>query len=678
MRKILPLALILSLTLSAQAQVVQWASKVVAFSSQVTPKQYSANMVLGKPNVLPGGGHNPGAWQPDKPGRKEYIKVSFDNPMQIRQVAVAESVNPTALFKVTAFDENGTAYELQTLNPAPLPIRSRMLNVFVELTAYKVAALRLDFDGGIVPNKDYFGIDAIGISDSNFPIVADITQSEAVAAGIIIEPLDKNVNSDFREINPLLSPDGKTMFFSRANHPENIGGKADMEDIWYSELDEQGHWRLAKNMGPEFNDAEPNFVNSVLAATPDGNSMILLLGNKVIDDKTHAGVSITTNVGGKWSTPKPLNIINEHNFSDQTNYFLANNRITLLMSKHRTDSHGDRDLYVSFLQADSIWSEPLNLGSVVNTHADDVSPYLAVDDKTLYYSSKGFSGMGGFDVYMTKRLDDTWTNWSVPENMGKIINSHYDDLYFNMPSSGEYSYYSRGVGHNNTDIFQVKLPPELSPEIIAEVKGSLVDAKTDLPIGATIVYERLPDGKKLGESYSDPANGKFDLKLPMGYFYAIHAEAKNYISESQNLDLRNLRRDKNVKVEFKLRPIQIVQIEKEAVVRLNSIFFDFAKAILKPESFPELDRVVKLLNDKPNMTIEVDGHTDNVGPDATNLVLSQKRADAVKAYLVTKGIVADRVKAKGFGETRPLVSNDDEEGGREINRRVEFRIERVD
>ena len=676
MKKTVVLLSLLLTASFASAQTVQWASKVLDFSSQLTKVQYSTNQALGKPSVLPGGGLNPGAWMPDKPKRKEFIKVGFETPMFVRQVAIAESLNPSTLYKIIAYDEQGKPHDFETLNPVPVPQRSRMLNVFGELTTYKVTALRLEFDGTIVP--DYFAIDAIGITDSEFLIVADITQAEAIAAGIVIEPLDKNVNSEFKEINPLLSPDGKTMYFSRQNHPGNLGGVNDKEDIWFSELDAQGNWQLAKNMGPQFNNAGPNFINTIQAATPDGKSMIMLLGNKAIGDKIMAGVSITSNIGGVWTKPKHLTIINEHNYSDNANYFLANNRITMLMSEHRSDSYGDRDLYVSFMQADSVWSEPLNMGKVINSIADEASPFLAIDDKTLYFSSRGFSGFGGFDVYMTKRLDDSWTNWSVPENMGKLINSQFDDMYFNMPGSSEYSYYSRGVDEKNTDIYQAKLPPELSPEFFATVKGKLLDAKTNLPIGATIVYERLPDGKKLGIAYSEPKTGDFDLKLPMGFFYGIHAEATNYISESQNLDLRNLRREKNVVMDFKLKPIQIVPIEKEAMVRLNSIFFEFAKATLKPESFPELDRLVKLMTERAALTIEVHGHTDNVGDNRSNQILSEKRAEAVKAYLMGKGIDVSRIGTKGFGETKPVVSNDDEKDGREVNRRVEFRIVNVD
>jgi OmpA-OmpF porin, OOP family len=671
----LPTLIILSILFSraiATGQTVQWASKVIEFSSELTAIQYSAQQALGKPNILPAGGDNPNAWTPDKPNRKEFIKLGFATPIVIQQIAVAESWNPTALYRILAYDVAGKEYVIISLNPSTLPLKSRIINIIIQPTQFKVAALKLEFDGAAV--SGHFGIDAVAISDSNFPIIADIPLAESLAAGINVEQLNKNVNSEFKELNPLLSPDGKTMYFSRRNHPENIGGTKDAEDIWYSEMDANGRWTIARNLVQLNNDA-PNFINTI-SPTPDGKSILALIGNKPSPDgkKTVAGVSMSSLVGGKWTKPVALNIVNDYNMDDHANYFMTNNRKTLLMSVQRADTRGDRDLYVSFMQDDSVWTEPMNLGETVNTLAEESAPFLAMDDKTLYFGSKGFSGYGGVDIYMSKKLDDTWTRWSTPVNMGKTINSEFDDQYFNIPGNSVDSYYSRGTSSSDMDIFRVQLPPELAPELWVSISGKLVDAKTDKPIGAKLVYERLPDGRDMGITQSDPATGEYHIKLPIGYNYSMHAEAKDHISESQNLDLRNYKRDLKETVDFRLRPIEIVRIEEDAVVGLNSIFFDFNKAVLKAESFPELDRVVQLMGRRPQMTIEVDGHTDNVGSQKINLKLSEKRARAVKDYFLSKGVSAARVMSKGFGETRPIVSNDDEKDGRELNRRVEFKI----
>lgn len=660
----------------ASAQTLQWASRVIEFSSELTPGQYSAKQALGKPNVLPAGGENPNAWAPDKPNRKEFLKLGFENPANIRQIAIAESHNPSALYRVLVYDEAGKEHEINTFNPKANPQKSRMLNIFFETTPYKVVAVKLEFDGAAVP--DYFGIDAVGITDSSYPVIADIPQPALLEAGIIVEALDKNVNSDYSEMNPLLSPDGKTLYFSRKNHPENVGGVDDKEDIWYSELGEDGKWKLAKNLGPQFNNASPNFVNSIISATPDGKSAVLILGNKYSEKgdkkKMLAGVSMSSMVDGKWTKPKAINITNDYNYSDKANYFLTNNRQTLLMSLMRDDSRGDRDLYVSFMKSDSVWTEPLNLGRVVNTAAEESAPFLALDDKTLYFSSKGFSGFGGSDIYVSKRLDDTWTNWSEPENMGPTINSPQEDLFFNIPANSDFAYFSRGVSDTNTDIYRVSLPVLKSPEPWVTVTGKLMDAKTDKPIGAKIIYERLPDGTDLGISQSNPTKGDYEIKLPAGFMYGIRAEANDYMSESQILDLRGITADTKLNRDFNLAPIQVVPIEQDAIVRLNTIFFDFGKAILKPEAYPELERVVQLMNDRPEMIIEVGGHTDNVGSDEFNQKLSERRAHAVKKFLLSKGIGENRMTTVGYGESRPIVSNDDEKDGREINRRVEFKM----
>jgi OOP family OmpA-OmpF porin len=542
-RVLLTILLLTGFSLFSTAQVVQWASKVVEFSSELTPVQYSAQQALGKPNVLPAGGQSPNAWAPDKPKRKEFLKLGFSNPISIRQIAIAESHNPSAIFRVLAYDEAGKEYVINTLNPKAIPLKGRMLNFFMEPTPYKVAAVKIEFDGAALP--DYFGIDAVAISDVNYPIIADIPRMQLLASGIAIEALDKNVNSDYSEMNPLLSPDGKTLYFSRRNHPENTGGVKDKEDIWYSELDSTGHWQLAQNMGPQFNNEEPNFINSIQSITADGKSAVMLLGNKYLDNgKMLAGVSISSYVSGQWSKPVALKIVNDYNYNEKANYFLSNNRKTLLSSVERDDSHGDRDLYVSFMNDDSTWTEPLNLGDVVNTAAEESAPFLAADDKTLYFSSKGFSGYGGSDVYISRRLDDTWTKWSDPENLGPEINSPLEDLFFNIPASSEYAYYSRGITETNTDIFRIKLPIVKMPEPWVTVKGKIIDKATGKPMGAKIIYETLPDGTDVGIAQSNPETGEYEIRLPAGQHYGVRTEAEGKISESQNLDLRDVKEDR--------------------------------------------------------------------------------------------------------------------------------------
>ena len=433
---------------TVNSQVVQWASEVVEFSSELTPIQYSASQVLGKPNVLPAGGENPSAWTPERANSKEFIKIAYANPIKIRQIAIAESYNPSTLFKVYVYDEQDKEYLVNTFSPRSIPLKSRMVNVFMEETPYKVKAVKLEFDGAAVP--EYFSIDAVAISDSDIPIIADIDIPEFINPDITKERLSENVNSKYKEYKPLLSPDGKTLYFSRKNHPGNIGGEADSEDIWYSEQDADGNWKLAENMG----------------------STLLVLGNQYLENgRMAAGVSISSNASGDWTKPAPIEIENDYNYSEKANFFLAQNRKVLLLSVMREDTQGGRDLYVSFLEEDSTWSEPLNLSNKVNTAGEESSPFLASDDKSLYFSSDGYSGFGATDIYLTKRLDDTWTNWSEPENLGPTINSQYEDLFFNIPGNSDFAYYSQGVSEDDMDIFRVALPVLKRPDPVILVKG---------------------------------------------------------------------------------------------------------------------------------------------------------------------------------------------------------------
>ncbi|HEY4654361.1 MAG TPA: OmpA family protein [Cyclobacteriaceae bacterium] len=672
MKKILPLIVIIGSCSIAEAQVVQWATSVIEFSSELTPVQYSAQQALGKPNVLPAGGQNPNAWAPNKPNRREFIKLGFSNPINIRQVAIAESHNPSALYRVLVYDEAGNEHELNVLNPSSIPLKGRMLNVFTEETPYKVAAVKLEFDGAAVP--EYFAIDAVAITDSNYPIIADIPQPLLLASGIVIEALDEKVNSDVSELNPLLSPDGKTLFFSRRNHPENVGGEDDIEDIWYSELDSTGHWQLAKNMR-QFNNTGPNFINTISSVTPDGRTAIILLGNRYLPNgKMMAGVSLSSNIGGTWTTPVALEITNDYNFSEKANYFLANNRRTLLMSVEREDTRGGRDLYITFMGSDSSWTEPINLGDVINSAGEESAPFLALDDRTLYFSSNGFSGYGGSDLYVSKRLDDSWTNWSEPENLGPEINSTLEDLFFNIPANSEYAYYSRGISENNADIYRVKLPILRKPEAWVTVRGKIVDGETGRPLGAKVIYERLPDGKETGIAQTNPETGEYEIRLPGGSIYGIRAEAPDRVSESQNLDLTGITEDRTIDVrDFNLENIKVTAIAEDVTVVMNNVFFDFDKAELKPESHPELNRIVSLMMERIGMEIEVAGHTDAMGPESYNQGLSQRRARAVVTYLSENGIDMRRLKVVYFGESKPVDDNETEEG-RTKNRRVEFKI----
>ncbi len=250
----------------------------------------------------------------------------------------------------------------------------------------------------------------------------------------------------------------------------------------------------------------------------------------------------TTTSTASGPKPKALNIENDYNYNEKANYFLTNNRKVLIMSVERDDSRGGRDLYVSFTKDDSVWTEPKNVGDMLNTAGDETAPFLASDDQTMYFSSNGFSGYGGADIYMTKRLDDTYTNWSEPKNMGPDINSKGEDLFFNIPFDQRLRLLLRGTARTPTSVC-AKLPFYNGPNPYVIVKGKLVDAKTGKPIGAKIIYERLCGRKGNGYAQSNSRNRGIRDQAARRRDLRCSCRSRGHISENQNLDLRNFKTD---------------------------------------------------------------------------------------------------------------------------------------
>lgn len=666
MHKFLFLLVLFFTFIKVQAQETQWVSTILEASSELAPKEYSAEQIIGKPDVTPGAGESPNAWMPFWENREEYVKVGFEKPFKIRQITIAESFNPSAIYQIYLYDRSDNEFLINTFDPHPIALKSRMLHVFFDLTEYEVAAVKVVLHCGAVPG--YNAIDAIAISNSTLPVKQEVKILESAIVNVNPDRLSETVNSVYNELRPLVTPDEKTLLFSRQFHPGNTGGEDDPEDIWFSQWDEEkGEWMEAVNMGAPLNTKGPNFISSI---TPDGNTVIITLGNRYTKNgKMKAGVSVSTRTSEGWSKPVPFEIINGINMHQKSNYFLANNREVLLMSVEADPTFGSRDLYVSFLLDDGRWSEPLNLGSDVNTALEEGSPFLAPDDLTLYFSSDGYTGYGKHDIYVSRRLDESWTKWSEPENLGPQINSPENDAFFNIPPTGEYGYFSRNFSESNSDIFRFELPKEHQPEAVVTVKGVVYNTKTRRPIQARIFYESLPEGKEIGTIESDPLTGEYQIILPSGKMYGYLAEAEGFVAINANIDLKETEEYGEVN-----KNLFLVPIEKGAVVRLNNIFFDFDKYELKQESFPELNRIIELLNKNKEMSISVEGHTDNIGTREYNITLSERRAKAVVDYLIKGGISKDRLQTKGWGKSKPIVSNDDEIDGRELNRRVNFRI----
>lgn len=671
-----------SLLIAKAQETVVWGAEVVDVSSEYSPLEYSAIQALHKPNVLPTGGDNPNAWRPKSDNKEEFIMVSFEKPIKAKQVAIAESENPGAVTKVYAYDNEYNEYTLFELQPRALPIESRLLNLFFDDTPYEIYAIKVFIDGDAVPG--YNAIDAIGISASNLPISVLINLVPGIEQNVKADRLSENVNSQYIEHSPIISPDGNHLYFSRRYHPQNVGGVDDVEDIWISDLDPAtGEWLPARNLGPPLNTEGPNFISSITMV--DGKET-LILGNRYgKKGLMYTGVAMSSRVGDTFEKPVNLEVENEYNYSAKTDYFLAASGEAMLSSVERDDSYGGRDLYVSFKNG-KIWSAPVNLGNDVNTAADDFSPFLGEDGKTLYYSTSGISGYGGSDIFVTIRLDDTWQRWSEPENLGSSVNSKGDDSYFSIPSSGKHIYFARGKIDDDTDIFRFKaddifldkdsplmasvghLTTKRPDQYYVTLVGRTIDKETSqIMPGVHVIVERLPDGFDVGQVASDSL-GQFMMTIRGGARYGLLAKHPGYLSTDENFDFNKLNKIDTIKVDLMLSPIK-----KGAVITLKNVFFDFDKSELKTSSYPVLNRLLEYMQSGEIKKVEISGHTDSYGVDDYNMKLSQRRVDAVKEFLRRNGISEDRMIAKGFGETQPVAPNDTPEN-RAKNRRVEFKI----
>jgi len=656
---------LLILVLHLSGQNIQWASEVHEHSSQYMSTKYSAEQVLGPANVYPEGGDNKLAWSPKvTDGKIEFIKVGFATPMQISQIVIYETHKPGAVSAVYTYDAGGKERLIQSYKPKSTMRKNRKLEIVFPLTEYEVVAVKVE----MIPKKveGYNQIDAIAISNSSEKVEVVIDLADDIIFEGDPERLGDGINTSYADQSPKISPDGRSMFFVRKNHPSNAGGVDDKDDIWVSKLDENEHWGVAYNIGHPLNRKDNNFVCSV---PPDGNS--LLVANIYNSDGTMgSGVSISYRTRDGWGYPAAQDVKGFYNYSKYVAYALSNSGKVLLIGCEMKDSKGDMDLYVSFNTGGTSWSEPLNLGSVINTAGGEFAPFLASDEKTLYFASDGHAGYGSADIFVTKRLDDSWTNWSKPKNLGDKINSEKWDAGYALTAKADYAYFN-SMKEGSTDIYRIKLPQALAPEPVVLISGKVIDAKTNEPLEATVFYEYLTDGKEAGIARSNPGTGEYKIILPYGHTYGFRAFVEDYISINQHLDLSEVSEYQEIE-----RNLGLVRIAVGVVVRLNNIFFEFGKSTLKEESFPELNRVVDLMEDNPGMELEMSGHTDNVGDDGANLSLSESRALAVRQYLEENGVSGSHLTSRGYGEKMPVATNDTDEG-RQLNRRVEFKILKV-
>jgi outer membrane protein OmpA-like peptidoglycan-associated protein len=497
--------------------------------------------------------------------------------------------------------------------------------------------------------------------------------------------LGKTINTTGAEWDPIPTPDGKYLFMSVR---DRIGGEG-RQDVFYAEQKKDTlsieQWDTPLSVGPGVNTR--NGEETVDNVSADGNT--LLLSGTFPGSYGRFDIYTAERTENGWDNlrqlPKPIN--SEHH--DESGCLTSDGKALLfssdrpgaignvfapMNSRYHGGGNGNMDIYIC-IKSDTGWTNPINLGTTINTPFSERSLFLHPDGKTLYFSSDGHYGIGGLDVFKSTRLSDTsWTQWSEPVNLGRNINTVQDDFSYKITVGGDTAYFAaqnRIDGIGDWDIYKVVLPKHIRPQPVITIKGFVID-KSGKPVKAMIVWEDLKDGKSIGSAQSNPIDGSYIVVLPLGKNYGYYAKADGYFPVSANIDARKELKGNSKQKNIIMYPIGDTN-SQEITLQLTNVFFDYGKDNLQSSSFPELNRLSEILLKHRFHFIKISGHTDDIGSDTYNLTLSLNRAKRVKQYLVKKGIQSNFIEIIGYGKSMPKVIGDTEEARIE-NRRVEISI----
>ena len=471
-----------------------------------------------------------------------------------------------------------------------------------------------------------------------------------------LESLSANINTDKQETLPAFSADGQTLIYTSL-----INGQ---EDFYISYFDGENF-----SPGVPLTDLNTPQNEGAHCISPDGE-YIFFTGCHMKGSQGGCDLYITTKRDGQWIEPINMGgIVNSREWDAHPS--LSPDGKRLYFASERSGGLGKSDIwYVDFI--DGKWGKPINAGDKINTSGNEESPYIHLDGQTLYFRSDGHIGMGGQDLFLAR-----WENnaWGPPENLGYPINTDEDQGALTVSTDGKYAYYASDAGLDHLDIFRFELPEELKPQKVTYFKARILDADTKSPMKAVVeVYDI--DAKQTYLSDVTNQQGVLLASIPERSQYSIHVNAPGYIFYSDNIawsDSSSVNNPQELTIYLdKIKVPEVGPANKEtAPVVLKNIFFESGSDKLLDISAFEIDKLVSILKESPSAKIRITGHTDNVGSEDDNQVLSLNRATAVKNALVENGIDTNRVIVQGMGESKPIDSNDTELG-RKNNRRVEF------
>ncbi|MFD2571809.1 OmpA family protein [Spirosoma soli] len=386
---------------------------------------------------------------------------------------------------------------------------------------------------------------------------------------------------------------------------------------------------------------------------------------------------LSRKTGSDWSSPENLGpVINTRYYESQPSLSADGRRLYFVSD--RPGGKGRRDIWRSDLDAEGNWGEPVNVGEPVNTSSNEASPFIHANGQSLFFASEGHVGLGGYDLFIA---DNGPSGWSAPTNLGYPINTSEDQASLFVSANGKRAYYSfeeqkEGVSQKSR-LYTFDLPESLRERIkpVSYLKGVIADAKTNKPLAATVELVDLKTNQVLSRVQADAQTGQYTAVLPSGGEYALYVSIPGYLFKSLSFDFtQKTKGDRSAGTGMSLSvPLEPVTAGTSAKETLNNLFFESGRYDLAEKSRTELDRLSAFLQSNPSVKIEISGHTDDKGDAAANLTLSQKRAQAVVAYLTKAGIAPARIQAVGFGKTRPLAPNINDEN-RRLNRRIEWRV----
>ncbi len=484
--------------------------------------------------------------------------------------------------------------------------------------------------------------------------------------------LGANINTEYSEYNPLITADGEELIFI-SRRKGTTGNKVDTndgmfnEDVYTTSLVD-GKWTVARNIGKPINTPRHD---AVLGLSPDGQQLLVYL------DINEGDIGVSYLSGTRWTKPVPLGQNINSQFHESKACLSPDGKTLYFISNNPKNSLGGRDIFVSKADKDGDWSPAENIGKTINTKYNEEGVFMHPDGRTLYFSSQGHNSMGGYDIFKT--VMDSTGEWTTPVNVGFPINTPGDDVFYTVCASGKKAYFAsyREDGYGMYDIYEIRFK-EKTTENIADIKtekvlvtilkGTVKDSKTHVPIEAKIEIIDNVKNEVIATFNSNSATGRYLVSLPSGRNYGINVNHNAYLFHSENFDIADTTDYQEI-----VKDIYLQKIEVGTKVVLRNIFFDYNKATLRAESTAELDKLVGVLKKESMLRIEISGHTDNIGNYEYNKKLSEDRAKSVVDYLVKQGIDKTRLEYAGYAFDQPISDNDSEEG-RQLNRRVEFKV----